>query len=475
MQTQQINATMGNMFFASGGSMASVEKKTGNCFENLFRSSSEKYETITVNDKNTKASKMPHAKETVTTSDVQGKTEGLEEGTGKAFGMNGSNKAEENEEMLKTESEVVNSKAVDGIKNGLQDKDVNETELAENVAMLLMQTMEIVKETLKLTEEQLNGAMELLGITKEDLLNTDVLKQLVLNVNGEQNPAAFLMNGDLFSQMNELTQAVEHLMEEGGVSTEEWMALISDAEFAEQLKAAIEKLMSKAEAENVVSVEEPEQETLQKEQEISFKPEEDVQDKPVMYSKGANEKDMGNENFRQENDNLAGQFVQNLEKAFTEGVQETSLRSDLAAQIREIADQILEQVKMLVTPETTSLEIQLTPEQLGKVNVTVTEQDGVLKASFVTENELTKEAIESNLVQFKQMMNEQGIHVEAIEVTVSEFAFDKNSQAGQNNQEEQKNHKTRFVTEQETDSVTMQDELALHFMEGGESTVNYMA
>ena len=42
----------------------------------------------------------------------------------------------------------------------------------------------------------------------------------------------------------------------------------------------------------------------------------------------------------------------------------------------------------------------LTPEELGRVNLTIVEQDGVMKASFVTENELAKEAIESNLVQF---------------------------------------------------------------------------
>ena len=143
--------------------------------------------------------------------------------------------------------------------------------------------------------------------------------------------------------------------------------------------------------------------------------------------------------------------------------------------VREIADQILEKVKVSITAETTSLEITLTPEELGKVNLKVTDQDGMLKASFVTENELAKEAIESNLVQFKEMLNEQGLKVDSIEVMVGGFTFDKNGEAGQSAQEEKKNGNRRFFDESEQMQVEETDQLARHFMEGGESTVNYMA
>ena len=144
--------------------------------------------------------------------------------------------------------------------------------------------------------------------------------------------------------------------------------------------------------------------------------------------------------------------------------------------IREIADQMMEQIKVSVTSETTSLEIVLTPEELGRVNLTVTsEQDGSLKASFVAENELTKEAIERNIIQFKETLQEQGLKVDTIEVTVGNFSFDKNNQTGDSSQEEHKNGNRRFVTDEEIGQTDETDQLAKIFMDGGESTVNYMA
>ena len=192
-------------------------------------------------------------------------------------------------------------------------------------------------------------------------------------------------------------------------------------------------------------------------------------------------KDTETSSKHQETDNstnveqFTNQFVQNLQQT-AEKIGEVNGQKDMVQMIREIAEQILEKVKVSVTAETTSLEIVLTPEELGKVNLTITaEQDGSMTARFVTENELSKEAIESNLVQFKEMLQEQGLKVDTIEVTVGNFEFDKNNQAGESSQEEKKNGNRNFRTDEELGQVDETDQLAQHFMEGGESTVNYMA
>ena len=99
----------------------------------------------------------------------------------------------------------------------------------------------------------------------------------------------------------------------------------------------------------------------------------------------------------------------------------------------------------------------------------------MMKAKFVTENELAREAIERNLVQFKEMLQEQGLKVDTIEVTVGNFEFDRNGQTGENSQEEQKNGNRKFVSDEEISRTEENDQLAKIFMEGGESTVNYMA
>ena len=43
------------------------------------------------------------------------------------------------------------------------------------------------------------------------------------------------------------------------------------------------------------------------------------------------------------------------------------------------------------------LEMSLNPESLGKVNLNITSKDGVMTAQITTQNEVSKEALESQL------------------------------------------------------------------------------
>ena len=448
MQTQQIiNAPTGNFFFGTA-SAGSAGKTVDNTFEKMFQASSEKYETFSAND----------SKPTVAETTVASKTP--------------DEKATEPIRLSKEEN------AADSVKETEQNGTLDEKELAERVAEVVAQVTQIVKDVLKITSEQLEETMNLLGISEADLLNTDVLKQMVLAVNGEQDMAAFLTNGDLLGQMQQLVNEAEELLEKSGFDFESLSSLLEDADFTELFENAINELAlanTKEEADVLTEQEAQADVTVVKETQIEFRTEISEAKTELSENKTDANAEQTESASLKDDAGFANQFIQNLQNAVAEGVKEAAFGTDLAAQIREIANQILEQVRVVVAPEMTSLEIQLTPEHLGKVNITVTEQDGVMKASFVTDNELAKEAIESNLIQFKQMMNEQGIRVESVEVTVSEFTFDKNSEAGQSAQEEKKHGKAHFVMEEETSSVSMQDEIALHFMEGGESTVNYMA
>lgn len=450
MQTQQIiSAATGNFFFGRAGA-ATTEKAVDNSFEKMFQASSEKYDKFT-------ADKAEHVATEETVS---------------------SNTEEVNEVTASSEEKVTgkeNAKDTESVQKDTAEPD--EKELAERVAEVIAQVTEVVKDVLHLTTEQLEETMQLLGITEIDLLNADVLKQMVLTVNGEQDAAAFLMDSDMLSQMQQLLGETEAILEGAGIHEDELFGMLENEEFAALLGQATEEL-AEAGTEKKLSEELPAEQTetvAVKKTEITFQAE-NAEAKTEMSNDKSGENADSQADFTQDNAGLSNQFIQNLQNAVNEGVKETAFGATLAEQIREIANQILEQVKVIVAQEMTSLEIQLTPDHLGKLNITVTEQDGAMKATFVTENELAKEAIESNLIQFKQMMNEQGIRVEAIEVTVSEFAFDKNGETGQSAHEEKKQSKARFIMEEEGNTPTsMQDELALHFMEGGESTVNYMA
>jgi flagellar hook-length control protein FliK len=73
------------------------------------------------------------------------------------------------------------------------------------------------------------------------------------------------------------------------------------------------------------------------------------------------------------------------------------------------------------------MELQLNPEHLGRVNLTINSREGVMTAHFAVENDLAKEAIEGQLITLKDTLAQQGIRVETIEVTVASYKFDQKS------------------------------------------------
>lgn len=143
--------------------------------------------------------------------------------------------------------------------------------------------------------------------------------------------------------------------------------------------------------------------------------------------------------------------------------------------VREIANQILTQVKVNLKPDMQSLEMQLTPEHLGKVKVQLQEANGVLTAKFTTETDVAREAIESNLIHFKETLAEQGIKVDSVEVAVGNFSFDRNDSGNNSEGQEEKHGRKSFSMEEIQETNDSPDLLAQSYFEAGTSTVSYTA
>lgn len=102
-----------------------------------------------------------------------------------------------------------------------------------------------------------------------------------------------------------------------------------------------------------------------------------------------------------------------------------------------IVRQITEQIKATSGNGISSIEITLNPESLGKVNIQVVSKDGAVTAQISTENEITKQAIESQIATLKETLANQNIKVDAVEVTVSNHSFENNGESGEKEQKEQ--------------------------------------
>lgn len=141
--------------------------------------------------------------------------------------------------------------------------------------------------------------------------------------------------------------------------------------------------------------------------------------------------DLGNKNVQTGMSNLRG---------LTERIEElVADRADVET-AENITKQVVNQVKLTMKNDVTSLQMQLYPEHLGKVSIQVVSKNGVLTAQIAAENEVAKAALESQLATLKESFDSQGIKVQSVEVMVSTNAFEQNQQSNTENSDQEHRH-----------------------------------
>ena len=158
-------------------------------------------------------------------------------------------------------------------------------------------------------------------------------------------------------------------------------------------------------------------------------------------------------------ESLFSQFMDRIESAADADVSRTI--SDVH-NMREIAGQVIEGVRINVKPDTTGFEIQLNPEHLGKVNVSIQMKDGVAVADFVVKDEMTRAALESQIQTLKDTFEDQGLKVESVEVTVSDFSFKQDDNSWTGEEQDGDSRRRRFRTD---DELTAGEDFIVNFDE----------
>ncbi len=90
----------------------------------------------------------------------------------------------------------------------------------------------------------------------------------------------------------------------------------------------------------------------------------------------------------------------------------------------------------------------LHPASLGNVHLQISEKAGIITAVITTENETVRDALLVQAMVLKEELNEQGLKVESVEVTVASHEFEQNMQQDEGQEarqlyEEQINKQTR--------------------------------
>jgi len=129
------------------------------------------------------------------------------------------------------------------------------------------------------------------------------------------------------------------------------------------------------------------------------------------------------------------------------------------------------------------MELQLHPASLGNLRIQIAAKEGVITATFTTENETVRAALESQLITLKENFEQQGVKVEAVEVTVASHAFEQNlngdeSHAGEQAEPEKKRGARRISLSELTadgleEELSDEDRIVAEMMKENGNTVDY--
>lgn len=329
-----------------------------------------------------------------------------------------------------------------------------------------------IKEKLGVTQEELEEAMAELGLTDADLLIPQNVRTLCLSLNDSEE-VDLLTDGELFAAIDDILKELNGLLEQAGAESGMTVSEFTEMALAESQPSDIPK-EEKVENGEMLSGETedmPEQEselTVVKqtgEAENQFDETKDEEHAPGMVDHTP---------VIQDNQNVETPVA-------TQGT--TGFSTTTAT---DAVNQMIEAMKLDITPEVTELKLQLHPESLGNVHVQLTAKEGMITASFTAQNEAVKNALESQMIQLKATLEEKGIQVEAVEVKVDAGAYNEQYQDAKDNEQQEaferelrKNHPRRInlmdYAEGENGELNEEEELAVKMMRENGNSLDYSA
>ena len=103
----------------------------------------------------------------------------------------------------------------------------------------------------------------------------------------------------------------------------------------------------------------------------------------------------------------------------------------------DIIRQIVDSISISNTTEESAIELQLTPESLGRMYINVSQKNSEITARIAVSNEAVKEALQTQMVNLKEALNNSGIRVNEVEITVASHEFERNLEQGAANDSRQ--------------------------------------
>lgn len=340
------------------------------------------------------------------------------------------------------------------------------------------QIVEKVTDDLDISEDELNNAMQLLGLTALDLLNPANLAALYCEVTGSvSDPQALVLNADFTALFNDMSQIASE-----NVAQLDLLSQLTALDDGEILNTDIISSADAAETtESAGSVNTPGRtadtsydDTAALGQNINDTADEAVKlydgstqdgsyqntdegtasgetgngvtfdentDKSLSKTQIDSSSDDSDEHVLQHDDALSDNSTLhasvseqlNTDTSFEMSQSQSHSRVDTTDIIRQIVDSI----SISNTTEESAIELQLTPESLGRMYINISQKNSEITARIAVSNEAVKEALQTQMVNLKEALNNSGIRVNEVEITVASHEFERNLEQGAANDSRQ--------------------------------------
>ena len=369
-------------------------------------------------------------------------------------------------QTAKSSSQDVNA-ADAGSNNKAQSVNgADKNELNDKVNEAVQDVKDTIKDELDVSDEDIAKAMEVLGMTATDLLSVVKVTELVGELTGT-DAITLITDDDMLSRLTSVLDVVnaaqQDIADMSGVNVED----VSDVIATANTEADVNKDVT----DNVVSNNQP----AAIEESLS-----DMLAKKITTDGSAKQQNnAGEQNHNTETyGSVADNMIQSMSDSFADIITEDTAYVSEA----DIVNQVIDQIKLTSGKELTSIEVMLNPERLGSVHVTVSAKNGILTAQIAAQNEQVKTALENQMTTLRENFENQGIKVDAVEITVMTHQLEAGQNFGQNESErkqsERKLNKKLDLSayDDEVDDEFSDDELRRKdSIQNGNSSVEYIA
>ena len=350
------------------------------------------------------------------------------------------------------------------------------------------QIVEKVTEDLDITEDKLCEIMQMLGITSMELLQPENLTALFANATGiENNPQELVLNSDftglyadvmdIASQNQALLEAVSNMEvlenpqvleiftepdnpgEINTASAEEDIVKgqISDVTdeteepvfqqpqvksetigTSETISASEDNTVSwsqgmletaEVEASNI-SETAVSSESIDSSETVSLKSEKQVMKTDLNSDSSSDERSFDDKSENRVLHTMINEQMQpeGVFEAFDVQPKYTSVNTT------DIIRQIVDQISIAKTTGESVIEMQLNPENLGKLYINVTERNSEITARIAVSNETVKNALESQMAALRENLQDANIRVNDVEITIATHEFERNLEQNAGNE-----------------------------------------